>query len=424
MAGADEKETKWRPAEVPWDVFCGNFAESKVGKKEGPAFAPGWSRTEGGRTSARTECIDMLVLDCDAGDPVDSAIKRLRERGWAAVVYTTYSHLKTETEVGKKAWETWLKDHDSDVSTAGAFLVGAKKMHEHIVKDAKLVRIDKDKAIFSHKPCPRFRIVVLLKRPWRRSDYKGLAKAETAWRAMLDAATQALEVQLDQNARDLARLFYFARVPDGAALADYRCEVIEGEPLDAYALVQAAGASGAADVNGSGAAAGGIEFDPEIRAAMDADGVDNSALRAGIGGWDGVFAVADYPGVRALMAAMPNSTARDRGQAVAVVYALRRSLPENPAMAEEIFLEWESRYEGGSDPKEGKHLWDSAQGESTTNGVKLLLMARDDCGMDLRDFGLEWVSGTRQGRPGRFWWLYGDRRRRSAPGRRGLQGRL
>ena len=36
----------------------------------------------------------------------------------------------------------------------------------------------------------RFRVIVLLKRPWLRSDYKGLAEARAAWIAMLEAVAQ------------------------------------------------------------------------------------------------------------------------------------------------------------------------------------------------------------------------------------------
>lgn len=196
---------------MTWPDLAAMLTTHAPGSKEGPCFVPALFRGDR-RHKADAEQIDLAVLDADAGHTLEEIEGAIRSRGWAAIVSSTHSHLTTTTTVKKTHWQKFVDECPIDAERA--FLIEEKNYLPRVAEGANISHEDAQTLTFAHAPCPKFRVIVRLDRPWLASDYANQTAANAAWKERIEALANALSLSHDQSCTDTSRLFYLPRTPD------------------------------------------------------------------------------------------------------------------------------------------------------------------------------------------------------------------
>jgi hypothetical protein len=231
--GAKRDEFHWKNREVTFYQFLERLTQHKVSKsKDGPCFTQGKIIGER-RKSAAMERLDLLVLDMDTGQSIDSVRERLIEEDIFAFIYTTHSHEATSTSVSKANFfkKMGMDSDDSVTDKLGAiYLETFKRYTRDVAQSARFVKEEHTpegiQLFFSHVPMEKYRIVMLLDEPFVFAK-EGL-RAIDKWKKKYAGVADLLDAFYDQSCVDPARLFYFPTHGEGA---NFRTELIIGEPL-------------------------------------------------------------------------------------------------------------------------------------------------------------------------------------------------
>jgi hypothetical protein len=223
----------WRDVRtLTWPEMVAALTTHSVGPKAGTCIVPA---TFSGTRRRKDEAvqIDVAMLDSDSGATLDEITAAIRAKGWTAIVASTHSHLSSATSCKLSDWEKHLAQHGPH-TTAEHYLIHAKGMLASIAAGARLEATTADQALFTHRSCPRFRVVVPLLRPWRAADYATPRLAGSAWKGRVEALAAALGLAHDQSCTDTSRLFYLPRRPADGPPPE--TEVLEGSVCDIFTL--------------------------------------------------------------------------------------------------------------------------------------------------------------------------------------------
>ena len=231
------------PREQVWnDVRTMSFSQlakclsaPHVGDKAGPCYTP--AKFVGtARKMDQSAAIDVAVLDSDCGHSLVEIVESIKRKGYRAIVHSTHGHMATETLIAAVAFEKWGPENPS--MGVVDYLLNKKGYLPSVLVNAKIVgESDKDGArnlIVLHQPCPKFRVIVLLKEPWIAASYSSQRVANLSWRERIMALAEILGLRHDQSCMDTSRLFFLPRIRD--AEAPFEFEEIRGEPCDIFAL--------------------------------------------------------------------------------------------------------------------------------------------------------------------------------------------
>ena len=211
------------------DVVTGH----RTGTKEGTCIVPAIFRGIE-RKKEHADRIDVAFLDSDTGANLAEICIAIAARGWAAAVSSTHSHMTIRTKVKRTDWDKFLNQADNPVIAAEQFLVQKKDYPAGVAAEAYIASEDQHYVTFAHQPCPKFRVVLLLQRPWLASDYPTQAQANLAWKNCIEALAAALGLNHDQACTDTSRLFFLPRrLEDGPPR---EIAVVDGTPCDIFAL--------------------------------------------------------------------------------------------------------------------------------------------------------------------------------------------
>ena len=254
--GTYNQSTPWTDVrQLNWTDLAALLTQHTIGPKSGTGIVPAvFDGTE--RKKEHAQQIDAVFLDSDSGATLDEIRAAVETRGWAAIISNTHSHLTTQTVAKLSNWEKFLKQTNDPVTAAEQFLVREKGYLLRVAVGAHIVGEDDKHVTFAHQPCPKFRVVLLLLRPWRAVDYPNQAAANAVWKERIEALAAALNLDHDQSCTDTSRLFYLPRRPaDGPPV---ETALIDGTPCDIFALPAAskpgaAGSSSRQSANNDGA---------------------------------------------------------------------------------------------------------------------------------------------------------------------------
>ena len=224
--------------DLTWPEIASLLTQHTVGAKEGSCVVPAVFRGTR-RHKAEAEQIDLVVLDSDCGHGLTEIREAVVARGWCAIIHSTHSHLTTTTTASKANWQKALADCPIDAERQ--FLID-KGYLPGVSRGARIVADDGKHVVFEHQPCPKFRVVLALARPWRASDWPSQDAANAAWKERIETLAAALHLSHDQSCTDTSRLFYLPRRPaDGPPPETL---VIDGADCNIWALPAAAGSGG------------------------------------------------------------------------------------------------------------------------------------------------------------------------------------
>jgi Family of unknown function (DUF5906) len=236
--------TSWTDRrELSWPELTEVLTAHKIGQKEGSAIVPATFRGDR-RVKSDAEEIDVAFLDSDTGHTLAEIETKVRACGWTAVISSSHSHMTMQTKASRSNVDKFRRDNPH--STDADFLVEDKGMLPRVVAGAGVAGADGEFVYFEHQPCPKFRVAIRLRRPWRASDYPTQDAANAAWKERIEALAAALGLPHDQSCTDTSRLFYLPR--RAATAPPPETCVIDGDPCDLFAIpacVSAGKANGA-----------------------------------------------------------------------------------------------------------------------------------------------------------------------------------
>lgn len=187
----------------------------------------------------------LMMFDYDTGVPIDEVHKQIEALGWLAVVWTTYNHLKTKTEIAEDKLHRYVTakygvkttPQEKDVLD---YFRDVLQIHPSIASTAVFAGrqqvVGGVKYTVQHAPCPRIRAAFFLKDPFIFAERGGTqvdAKAE--WESLYaGVSTHRLHLPYDTSCTDPSRLMFTPRIPPTATIGPgaHEIRVITGKLLD------------------------------------------------------------------------------------------------------------------------------------------------------------------------------------------------
>lgn len=234
--GSNTKPGRWRKWNTSVRDMLTKLSVHEAGEKDGNCFLGG-SVIDGERKAMAIPHMDLLVLDLDTGEDIDTIKERIQALDLFAMIYTTHSHLKPISDPKKDAVVKWLGDAEvnPDIEQIKAYLIEVKRYQPEVLEGAVLLETKQTaegvKLFVKHQPMPKFRVVFLLKERFVFMDRPGTHQdAIKEWKERYAGASKMLGAFFDRSCVDPSRLFFLPRHPKDAP--EFRVEVIAGKPLD------------------------------------------------------------------------------------------------------------------------------------------------------------------------------------------------
>ncbi|MEN6438222.1 MAG: hypothetical protein ABFD97_06535, partial [Syntrophobacter sp.] len=211
--------------ELSWDDIKDLLTNHKAGEKDGLCIVPArLSRPE--RKSECVEEITLVGLDCDCGHTREEIETAIKKHGYAAIIYSTHSHMGATTSVARKEFEKrGLSPEDYLIRIMGYF--------SEIAAGATVKMENEEEITIEHQPCPRYRVILRPSRPLRRADYKDHDEMADVWRDRIKAVAHHLGLKTDRSCSDLNRLYYLPRHRRGGV---FDSSIIDGSDLPIWDL--------------------------------------------------------------------------------------------------------------------------------------------------------------------------------------------
>ena len=238
---------------LSWVALADVLTRHETGAKEGACIVPAIF-AGGRRTKHEARRIEVVLLDSDAGSTLGEIRHAIHERGWAAIISSTYSHQTARTTAKRSTWCKYQATAGDTELAAATFLCREKHYLPRVAQGARVVEESEHHVVFEHQPCPKFRIAIPLLRPWLACSYSNQASANAAWKECVAALAAALQLDHDQACTDSSRLFYLPRRRADGPPAE--TAVLEGEPCDVFALPDPQGDLGGAEHSNTGTGTG------------------------------------------------------------------------------------------------------------------------------------------------------------------------
>lgn len=237
--GTSVREFVWKNRrDLSFDDFAKMLTTPSVGNKDGACYTPAIFDGHARRMDKAVR-IDVAVLDADCGHNLQELEAAVREKGWSAIIHSTHSHMSNVSVIAAAPYEKWKKDNLGDVED---YLLQKKGFLPRIVKGARITdetHEDTRNLIVEHQPCPKFRIVIPLEKPWIAAEFESQTAANARWRERIGALAHALNMHHDQSCVDTSRLFYFPRVKNEHSIFE-SVVIRDGVPCPLFDLPDAA----------------------------------------------------------------------------------------------------------------------------------------------------------------------------------------
>src|SRR5262249_19769554 len=157
----------------------------------------------------------------DAGHTREELVKAVKAAGWDAAIHSSYNHLKDRTDVSKDDHDAWQAEHGN--AGPAAYLRARKKMLERVGEGAEIIceSASGKEYVIRHQPCPKFRLVICLAKPFEAAAFADQDDFVYEWRRAIVAASEYLGIAVDEACVDASRLFYLPRHADEAGKARF-----------------------------------------------------------------------------------------------------------------------------------------------------------------------------------------------------------
>jgi hypothetical protein len=222
--GKNRQDKRWPPKAMTYKDFIVGLSNHNVGEKDGKAFIQGTAIGNERKVPA-IDALYIMGLDVDSGIWPQQVIDKLTKLGLSAVIYTTHSHMKTDTFLVESSFNQWCKREriDADVTEENVrrYLIEARYWEKWVadsVEVGEVAQTSEGKGYWlTHDAMPKFRIVFPLNEPFViAKQAMSQLDAINLWKSKLIGLSKVLELPIDQSCLDPSRLFYLPRHSQGA----------------------------------------------------------------------------------------------------------------------------------------------------------------------------------------------------------------
>lgn len=226
---------KWKAKTVSFAQFASQLEQHRDGEKDGPCFLQG-EAAGGSRKASAMIANYVLGVDIDNGTPIEEVTATIAAAGLEAFIYSTHSHLKSTTLIGRDHYMKVSGEADPTPNGVRSYLQQVKAMRPELLQEITIIealRYTEDGPMIAvgHLPIPKCRVVFPLSEPFvfaRRGGTQNDGIAE--WKERYAGFCTALGLKFDKACFDPARLFYLPRHPKG--MAEFETIRVVGAALD------------------------------------------------------------------------------------------------------------------------------------------------------------------------------------------------
>ena len=234
------RDNAWKNVELTWLQWLneGGLSKHPVAKdKGGDSIVPA-KLLDGKRTDAAVETMYAVGIDIDSGTKLTHVVDKLVEAGYFALVYTTFSHLKTKLELKHDAVVKAMKLDDTPTRTQiqeYLRLHHKDRYDRDFISEIKVINAREHTSdglmiILETPAIDKYRVILPLAKPVHLSD---LAPTMQGWKevwadAVTGVAVNMLDADFDASCSDVNRLFYTPRHPKGG---EFYSAIVLGKPL-------------------------------------------------------------------------------------------------------------------------------------------------------------------------------------------------
>lgn len=212
-------------------------------EKDGPAIVAG-AIVGGERKGVAVERLSFLIFDVDGTQSIDKVRELTKATGKYALLYTTYSHLKTVEWVKTDSYSKWAaRKHQPPKHTPESVLAYLKDNDKGYLTNVVVTEQPQHTAEgvaikVTHDPVHKIRVVFPLARDFVMADSGGYTSADhiQEWKRIYAGVATAIGYDFDKACMDPARLHFLPAHKEGAP---YAFEHFDGPLLD-YADYQKA----------------------------------------------------------------------------------------------------------------------------------------------------------------------------------------
>jgi len=237
--------------------------------------AGGQAKGYAARSTNGMKTVEVVGIDCDAGDSYADTLDRVEALGLAVIAYTSFSDGKTQSTFLRDA--TLRKLNLERLPTSAEMRAHLPdKFRPHILEGLEVVGEEHDEdgmqIVCTHPPIEKFRLLFPLAEPQLIDSLapNNQKRAREVYAAKVRGLAKKLGVIADPACFDVSRVFYMPSHPEGG---DYALDVIRGRALTLEELPEVAKEADN-PFSQAGAGAGGSTI-PE---GVTAGGGDVSAL--------------------------------------------------------------------------------------------------------------------------------------------------
>jgi hypothetical protein len=212
--GGNMETQNWNTQLLPLRTVLDRLSQHKVGNKNGRAFLPG-DMLPGDRKKQKVRSIHAVVFDIDdtPSNLIDQAVIR---ENWIGVRYTSFNHLKIETQIPKDVLLTFAAGAAIDTTLIRKFLSEKREWPDALVASANFIGLTFTQtghaAIVVHDPIHKNRLVLFLDKPFDIENEPGKqSDAWATWAEILRNIAKRLGIKVDQACLDVSRLYFYGR---------------------------------------------------------------------------------------------------------------------------------------------------------------------------------------------------------------------
>ncbi len=178
----------------------------------------------GNHTNVAVDSNCAIGLDHDTGHVTyEEANRRVADSGIAAIIYTTHSHLKTESEFKRDAVVKFARcSGEPSIKNVKSYAAEKKGLAPHIIESLQIEDTyrtgDGTQILVSHAPIDKFRVII----PFAEGDVRigdmgnTDSDAHALYARKVYGVAGKLGIPTDPATTNVARLFYLPRHPAGA----------------------------------------------------------------------------------------------------------------------------------------------------------------------------------------------------------------
>ena len=231
---------QWKNIDCTFEQVLEMILEWEEGPKDGKSLLQG-ECINGVRKAKAMKEMNLIMFDCDTGEDIDNVIDNIEELGCLAIIWTTHSHLSSETYTPFDGIIKFLRNHrkqrvdNVELAHVKDYLTTVKRWKKHIVDTVELnKRFHNEDGIqqaFTHDPIPKYRILLILEEPFVFAE-RGTSHQDAIneWKGYYMALGKELGLDFDSSCTDPSRLMYTPRVDEKTD--DHFIEIISGDPID------------------------------------------------------------------------------------------------------------------------------------------------------------------------------------------------